>query len=71
MSNGDIMGPDAYRSGGRPNPPVRCVKCKGVTVITTHARNPRTESGEWRLTCLECRVAWPMDQHGGEPDEYI
>ncbi len=72
MNNGNGKWPDAYRSGGPQKSPVKCVKCQNPDkVITTKAMNPRTGEEEWRLTCLGCRVAWPMDQHGGEPDEYM
>lgn len=52
-------------------PPVQCIKCKGSSVILTQAMHPERKEMQWRLTCLDCRVAWPLDQHGGAPDEYM
>ncbi|MFG3281617.1 hypothetical protein [Streptomyces sp. NPDC048111] len=52
------------------NPPAQCIKCKGTAVVLTKAAHPETGELQWRLTCLDCRVAWPQDQHGGHPDEY-
>ncbi|MFF3768174.1 hypothetical protein ACFYYR_29395 [Streptomyces sp. NPDC001922] len=39
-------------------------------MILSKAKHPDTGVLFWRLTCLDCRVAWPQDQHGGNPDEY-
>ncbi|MEW2525758.1 hypothetical protein [Streptomyces sp. NPDC047071] len=52
------------------NPPARCIKCGDVHLILSQAVNPRTGEVEYRFTCLDCRVAWPQDQHGGAPDDY-
>lgn len=64
------MSADAYRPYRPANPPVRCVKCQRIGVILTKAKHPGTAEMQWRLTCIDCRIAWPQDQHGGSPDEY-
>lgn len=64
------MSADAYRPYQPQKPPVQCVKCKDTGVILTKATHPITGEAQWRFTCLDCRIAWPMDQHGGSPDEY-
>ncbi len=64
------MWPDASRQGIPGNPAVKCIKCWGTSVILSKAKHPDTGVLFWRLTCLDCRVAWPQDQHGGNPDEY-
>ncbi|MGW1195322.1 hypothetical protein ACWD4B_05610 [Streptomyces sp. NPDC002536] len=64
------MSADAYRPYQPQNTPVRCVKCQGTGVILTKAKHPDTGDDQWRLTCLDCRIAWPQDQHGGSADEY-
>ncbi|MFF4605820.1 hypothetical protein ACFY12_24150 [Streptomyces sp. NPDC001339] len=61
---------DIYRPYAPKNPPVRCVKCFEANVILSEARHPDTGEMFWRFTCLDCRVAWPQDQHGGAPHEY-
>ncbi|MFJ2115760.1 hypothetical protein ACIOEX_28390 [Streptomyces sp. NPDC087850] len=40
-------------------------------MILSQAKHPESGEWQWRLTCLDCRVAWPQDQHGGSPDEYM
>ncbi|MFI6700334.1 hypothetical protein ACIBJC_15375 [Streptomyces sp. NPDC050509] len=64
----DQTWPDAYRPSQKP---VQCIKCKGTAVILSRALHPGSGEVQWRLTCLDCRIAWPQDQHGGEPDEYM
>ncbi|MEO3978681.1 hypothetical protein [Streptomyces sp. CAU 1734] len=49
---------------------VQCIKCRGTAVILSCALNPHAGRMEYRLTCLDCRIAWPQDQHGGALDEY-
>ncbi|MDT0417266.1 MULTISPECIES: hypothetical protein [unclassified Streptomyces] len=64
---------DAYGSGstGR-RLPVRCVKCADTHVILTKTGSPGRggEVPRWRYTCLDCRVAWWVDEHGGALDDY-
>ncbi|MFE9247382.1 hypothetical protein [Streptomyces sp. NPDC007088] len=69
---------DAYSPGGRQFP-VRCVKCADTHVILTktkapapsYAGQPGSADGlRWRYTCLDCRVAWWVDEHGGGLDDY-
>ncbi|EME98577.1 hypothetical protein J7W19_12645 [Streptomyces mobaraensis NBRC 13819 = DSM 40847] len=64
------MSADAYRPYVPQRPPVQCVKCRGIHVILNKALHPQLMQDQWRFTCLDCRVAWPQEQHGGEPDEY-
>ncbi|MEC4015105.1 hypothetical protein [Streptomyces sp. H27-D2] len=53
------------------NAPALCIKCKGTALILSKALHPDRGESQWRLTCLDCRVAWPQDQHGGDADEYL
>ncbi|MBZ4321602.1 hypothetical protein [Streptomyces huiliensis] len=64
------MTADAYRPYEPQKSPVLCVKCHGISVILTKAQHPATGEYQWRFTCLDCRIAWPQEQHGGSPDEY-
>lgn len=52
------------------NRPVECVKCASTAVILTKETHPQTYEPFWRYTCLDCKVAWPQDQHGGAPEDY-
>lgn len=52
------------------NPPVQCVQCEDTHVILTKGTHPDTYEPFWRLTCLDCRVAWDMDDHGGSPEDW-
>lgn len=66
-------------AGGRQFP-VRCVKCADTHVILTKTKAPTGTSPafgqgdphglRWRYTCLDCRVAWWVDEHGGGLDDY-
>ncbi|MFJ5103082.1 hypothetical protein [Streptomyces sp. NPDC088554] len=69
MSN--YPGMDSYWPTERKRPPVQCIKCRDTAVILSQAKHPESGEWQWRLTCLDCRVAWPQDQHGGSPDEYM
>lgn len=53
------------------NLPVRCVRCVGIHVITTKATDPETGELRWRYRCLDCAVAWWVDDHGGAADDYV
>ncbi|GAU70499.1 hypothetical protein SSP35_19_01370 [Streptomyces sp. NBRC 110611] len=69
LCQGDAMS-DAFRPFPRQQPPVRCIKCGGISIILSEARHPDTGYFFWRFTCLDCRIAWPQDQHGGALDDY-
>ncbi|MGW7517409.1 hypothetical protein ACWGJ2_17645 [Streptomyces sp. NPDC054796] len=51
--------------------PVECVQCQGIAIVLSQAVDPRTGIYRWRYTCLDCRVAWWQDDHGGYSDEYV
>ncbi|RSS33281.1 hypothetical protein EF906_32200 [Streptomyces sp. WAC08241] len=44
-------------------PPVRCVKCAGTGVILSKAADTTTRLPRWRYRCLDCAVAWWVDEH--------
>lgn len=50
--------------------PVQCVQCQSIAVVLSQAKHPKTKRMHWRFTCLDCRVAWDQEEHGGSPDEY-
>ncbi|MGX2995284.1 hypothetical protein JNUCC64_13475 [Streptomyces sp. JNUCC 64] len=50
--------------------PVRCVQCGRTCVILAQAADPETRLPRWRYTCLDCRIAWWVDQHGGAATDY-
>ncbi|MYY11762.1 hypothetical protein GT204_23350 [Streptomyces sp. SID4919] len=49
---------------------VRCVQCGNTGVIVAQATDPETRLPRWRYTCLDCRIAWWVDQHGGTAKDY-
>ncbi|EGJ78286.1 hypothetical protein STTU_5498 [Streptomyces sp. Tu6071] len=48
------------------------MKCADTHVILTKTGSPGRggEVPRWRYTCLDCRVAWWVDEHGGALDDY-
>ncbi|MFG2639112.1 hypothetical protein ACGFX8_36485 [Streptomyces sp. NPDC048362] len=52
------------------NLPVRCIQCDDIHVITSQERDPETGLPRWRYTCLDCAIAWWVDQHGGTLGDY-
>lgn len=61
---------DAYGTGPV-KPALRCLKCGDIHVVMSQARDPIADGLRWRYTCLDCRIAWWCDEHGGEIDEYL
>ncbi|OON73981.1 hypothetical protein [Streptomyces tsukubensis] len=60
----DAHGPGVRRS------PVRCIKCGDTHVVLTKTKEPSDGPLRWRYTCLDCRVAWWVDEHGGTSEDY-
>ncbi|MFI6347527.1 hypothetical protein [Streptomyces sp. NPDC050560] len=44
--------------------PVQCIKCRDTHVVVAQAPDKETGLPRWRYTCLDCRIAWWVDQHG-------
>ncbi|TXS35265.1 hypothetical protein [Streptomyces sp. t39] len=61
---------DDFRVSAPVNEPVRCLKCLSQAVIMSKAHDARRDELRWRYRCLDCGVAWWVDEHGGHPDEY-
>lgn len=61
---------DAYNSAPS-KPPVQCLKCQGTGVILSQARDAIRDELRWRYRCLDCAIAWWVDEHGGDYEEYM
>lgn len=52
------------------NRPVECLKCSGTAVVLTKTRDAVRDALRYRYTCLDCAIAWWVDEHGGDYEEY-